>query len=65
MSFASEAKKRITSTLQEWKLVLMRVSRPDRHEFLQALKVVGLGVVLVGGLAYIIHLAAVLLLGVG
>ncbi len=65
MSFASEAKRKIESTLNEWRLVLMRVSKPDRHEFMQALKVVSLGIALVGGLAYIIHLTAVVLLGVG
>ncbi len=63
MAIASEAKKRIVSTLSEWKLVLLRVKKPERDEFIQAAKVVWLGIVLVGGIAYIIHLIAVLLLG--
>jgi len=54
--------KAITSTLKEWRLVLMRVKRPDKDEFIQALKVVFLGLAIVGAMAYIIHVSAILLM---
>jgi protein translocase SEC61 complex gamma subunit len=57
------SRRRILSTLHEWKLVLLRVRKPDREEFVQALKVISLGIAIIGGLAYIIHLTAVVLLG--
>ncbi len=55
--------KRLTGTLHEWKLVLLRVRKPDKTEFIQALKVVGLGIAIVGSLSYIIHLVAIAFLG--
>lgn len=57
------AKRKIASTLNEWKLVLLRVRKPERDEFIQTAKVVGLGIIIVGSIAYIIHLIAVILMG--
>ncbi len=63
MSIVGTARRKLASTLQEWKLVLLRVRKPDRDEFVQTLKVVSLGIAIVSSLAYVIHLAAVMLLG--
>ncbi len=40
----------------------MRVRKPDRSELLQAVKVVFLGLAIVGVMAYLIHLSAILLM---
>ncbi len=52
----------IKSTLHEWKLVLQRVRRPDKDEYIQASKITWLSILLVGVVAYIIHYIAVSLL---
>lgn len=66
MATAAAAQKglseRIRSTLHEWKLVLQRVRKPDREEYIQTSKVIWLAVLVVGGVAYVIHLAAYLAL---
>jgi len=55
----------IRSTLHEWRLVLQRVRRPDMDEYKQASKIIWLSILLVGGVAYVIHLTAYLILGGG
>jgi protein translocase SEC61 complex gamma subunit len=54
--------KALSSTLKEWKLVLQRVRKPDMGDYRQAAKVVWLAILLVGAIAYVIHLVAVMLL---
>ena len=48
----------IKSTLHDWRLILQRVKRPDRDEYLQAAKIIWLAILLVGSVAYILHLIA-------
>ncbi|MET1127946.1 MAG: protein translocase SEC61 complex subunit gamma [Thermoproteota archaeon] len=54
--------KALSSTLKEWKLVLQRVRKPDMRDYRQAAKVIWLAILLVGAIAYVIHLVAVMLL---
>ena len=52
----------VKSTLHEWRLVLQRVEKPDKTEYVQAAKVVWLAILLVGSVAYVIHFVAASLL---
>ncbi|WP_168371215.1 protein translocase SEC61 complex subunit gamma [Pyrodictium occultum] len=52
----------VKATLHEWRLVLQRVEKPDSSEYLQASKVIWLAIILVGSVAYVIHLVATTLL---
>ncbi len=52
----------IRATLHEWRLVLQRVKKPDRDEYIQASKITWLAILAVGSVAYLIHLTAYLLL---
>jgi len=53
----------LKASLKEWRLTLMRVRKPSNDEYRQALKVVILGVILVGVIAFLIHLVGISLLG--
>ncbi|MET1102336.1 MAG: protein translocase SEC61 complex subunit gamma [Pyrodictiaceae archaeon] len=53
---------RTVSTLREWRLILMRLRKPDRSEFIQVSKVILLGMLLIGGIAYAIHAVAYFLI---
>ncbi len=53
----------IRATLHEWRLALQRVRKPDMDEYIQASKIIWLAVLLVGVVAYTIHLTATLILG--
>ncbi len=55
--------KAVKESMKGWQLTLMRVKKPTREEFKQNLKAVVLGLVIVGVIAYIIHLTAFILLG--
>ena len=48
----------IKMTLHEWKLILQRVRKPDREEYTHATKIIWLAILLVGSVAYLIHLVA-------
>ena len=48
----------IRATLHDWRLILQRVKRPDRDEYLQAAKIIWLAILLVGSVAYLLHLVA-------
>jgi len=50
------------ATLHEWKLILQRVEKPDKIEYIQAAKVIWLAILLVGSVAYVIHFVATSLL---
>jgi protein transport protein SEC61 subunit gamma-like protein len=52
----------IKATLHEWRLVLQRVKRPDRDEYMHASKIIWLAIGLVGIVAYVIHFTAYILL---
>ncbi|BES80620.1 protein translocase SEC61 complex subunit gamma [Pyrodictium abyssi] len=52
----------VKATLHEWKLVLQRVEKPDKTEYMQAAKVIWLAILLVGSVAYVIHFVAATLL---
>jgi protein transport protein SEC61 subunit gamma-like protein len=52
----------IRATLHDWRLILQRVKKPDRDEFIQASKIIWLAIVLVGSVAYLLHLVAVKIL---
>ncbi|HIP65369.1 MAG TPA: protein translocase SEC61 complex subunit gamma [Pyrodictium sp.] len=53
----------LKESLKEWRLTLMRVRKPSSDEYKQTLKVVVLGITLVGVIAYLIHLLGISLLG--
>ncbi len=48
----------IRATLHEWRLVLQRVRRPDKDEYMHASKIIWLAIGIVGVVAYIIHFTA-------
>ena len=53
----------LKASLNEWRLTLMRVRKPSNDEYKQTLKVVILGIAIVGVIAYLIHLLGISLLG--
>lgn len=53
----------LKASLKEWRLTLMRVRKPSNDEYKQTLKVVILGIAIVGVIAYLIHLLGISLLG--
>ncbi|MCE4599218.1 MAG: protein translocase SEC61 complex subunit gamma [Desulfurococcales archaeon] len=53
----------IRQYLDAWKRILILARRPDEEEFRLLARLNLLGFTLVGGIAYIIHLAYVLLTG--
>ncbi|HIC98752.1 MAG TPA: protein translocase SEC61 complex subunit gamma [Pyrodictiaceae archaeon] len=53
----------LKASLKEWRLTLMRVRKPSNDEYKQTLKVVILGITIVGIMAYLIHLLGISLLG--
>ncbi|RUM46765.1 MAG: protein translocase SEC61 complex subunit gamma [Hyperthermus sp.] len=53
---------RLRSILHEWRLVLQRVRKPDSDEYMHAGKIMWLGILIVGAAAYLVHLAAYMLL---
>ena len=53
---------RIRSTLHEWRLILQRLRKPDRDEYLHSGKITWLAILIVGAAAYLIHLAAYMIL---
>jgi len=52
----------IRSTLHEWRLILQRVRRPDKDDYLHASKIIWMAILLVGSVAYVIHYVAYSLL---
>ncbi|BEP18075.1 hypothetical protein PYJP_14270 [Pyrofollis japonicus] len=53
---------KIRMTLHEWRLILQRLKKPDRDEYMQTAKITWLTILLIGSVAYIIQLVAVKLL---
>ncbi len=48
----------IRSTLHEWRLVLQRVRKPDKDDYIHATKIIWMAILLVGSVAYVIHYTA-------
>ncbi|ABM81422.1 protein translocase SEC61 complex subunit gamma [Hyperthermus butylicus] len=48
----------IRMALHEWRLILQRVRKPDREEYIHTAKIIWLAILLVGSVAYVIHLVA-------
>ena len=53
---------KLRGTLHNWKLILQRVRRPDKDEYVHATKIMWLAILIVGVVAYTIHLTAYLIL---
>lgn len=53
---------KLKNMFHEWKLVLHRVRKPEKDEYIHTLKILWLGIILVGVVAYVIHLTAYLIL---
>ncbi len=53
---------KLRDTLHNWRLILQRVKRPDKDEYVHATKIMWLAILIVGVVAYIIHLTAYLIL---
>jgi len=58
----AERTRKKASFFKEWRLVFMRLRKPDRSEFVQVTKVIFLGLAIVAAIAYIIHSIAYLIL---
>jgi preprotein translocase subunit Sss1 len=48
--------------MYEWRSILNKASKPSHDELNTTLKVVGLGAIIIGALAYLVRLLAVLFL---
>ncbi len=55
---ASEKGRSKLSFVKEWRLVFMRLRKPDKEEFLQVSKIIFLGLAIVAAIAYVIHTIA-------
>ena len=55
---ASERQRKRGMFLREWRLIFMRLRKPDREELVQVSKVIFLGLAIVAAIAYIIHTVA-------
>lgn len=56
-----DVQKTIRGKLAEWKRVLKITRKPDREEFSMAAKVTGAGILIIGGIGFLIYAGATMI----